>query len=158
MVVLDGPGADSVALVCIGTACERCTGITRVAGGACDLTGICTGATITTRGRVGSGVASVGLAVTCTAIVFSSDGMVHAGTECVAIGICGAETITTTASMAGHSGVGAASGELEFTGIDCEHFTATTRAIGVVCARIGTCGSATITTSRAVGSGAIIAA
>lgn len=155
MVARSGDGADSVALVCTVIACEPCTEITRVTGGACAPTGTSGGGTITTRDRVGSGVATAVLAVTCIVCAFSSVGMAHAGTECGPIGICGAKTTTTTVSMEGRSGVGAGSGGLESTGIGCERSIATTRAIGDVCALTGTCGSATITTSQHAGSGAV---
>jgi len=50
-----GDGDDSGALVCTFIACEPCTEITRDTGGACDPTGICGGAIITTSDPVGSG-------------------------------------------------------------------------------------------------------
>lgn len=80
--------------------------------------------------------------------------MVRDGIVSEVTGTCGGEITTTIVSTAAHSGDGADSDELVCTGIDCVPCTATTRVVGDVCARTGTSGSATTTTSLVVGSGA----
>jgi len=79
MVDNSGAGVDTAALVCIFTACEHCTGTTKVTGVVCARTGTCTVATTTTSDLGGFGADSVALAAISTACESTSAGMDHVG-------------------------------------------------------------------------------
>jgi len=140
--------------VCISIDCAPCIEITKAIGDGFALIGICGVGTITTSVLDGSGgIPTDESDVICTGCECIGAGMVHDGTTCAVIGICGGETITTTGTMAAQHGDGAGSGELACISIVCAPCIGIIRATGVVCAPIGICGAATITTDDLSGSG-----
>jgi len=79
--------------------------------------------------------------------------MAGTGRTCDRTGTCTAAIITIITSTAATGGLGADTGVLECTYIDCALCTATTKVTGAECAHTGICGVATIITSDLAGSG-----
>jgi len=157
IVSTDAPSGDgdvSDALAIINTGFERCTAIIRATGVEFVPIGTFGDEIDIISDLVGSGVAHVELAATCTVYAFCVGGQVPDGRMSGPTGISGVETITTTICMAVTDGNGDATAALACTSTACAPCTATIRATGVVCAPIGTCGVATITIGDLAGSGA----
>jgi len=138
--------------ICIG--CEPCTATTRDTGVESGRTGTCGVATTTTSALAGSGATATDASGgTSTDSASSSVGMEVDGTTCAATGTCTEGITTTIACTDATNGGGADTGGLACISIGYAHCTAITRAIGVGCARTGTCIGTTTTTSVLGGSG-----
>jgi hypothetical protein len=130
MVATDGLGDGIGALVCICTACARCTATTRAIGAACVHIGICGVATIIISDLDGSGDVTVVLPVICTASASCVAGLAQSGTTYEATGICGARTTTIIVCTVARSGGGADTGALVCTFTACALSIEITKAIG----------------------------
>merc|ERR1719162_308619 len=141
---IDGSGAEPSVLAATCIVCVSFVDGLVQSGSASARIGTCTARTITTTVSMdadnGVGVALSALECIVTACAPCMSTCRVAGSACGPIGTCTA-AITTTSATASTCTVSALSG-------------ATAKGIGDVCEHTGTCGSETITTRLAVGSGA----
>jgi len=153
-----GHGAGTGALVCTFTACGLSTETTRGTGVGCVRTGTSGGETTITSAHAGSGrVTTKGWAVTSTDGEHTRDGQELDGTRFAATGGCTVAITTTTDFTAELVGRGVDSAALAIICTVAAICGGTTRDLGVVFGRTGTCGDAITTTDRAAGSGVHIA-